>query len=170
MTTPPDATWAAKVAKLEATQEACARDIVNLVAVVHGLSTTVTNLAQNTSAQIERLAVGLAAATGPRKTDWAVLVAAGVLVLAIGNGALSPITQRVSDLQDNQVRLRQQLEDHKMLPLHPVGQARIDILDRDVNEKLMALTKELDNVREHGSPMTAARLAVVEERLRKLDR
>ena len=169
--------WEPKLAALEATVESITLNLGQLTASVQAITTALGELTRHSAAQFEQLAVGVAAVAGPRKTDWAVFVAAGILILAIGNGALSPLQQRMDMLQEEQHRAMQWHDKHAALSLHPVGKARIDALDLKVNaeeahehEQLMQITQELAAIQHTTDPDMATRITVLESRLNALDK
>ena len=161
-----DTGWEPKVAKLEATIEAVTRDIASLTSAVSGLGQTVRDLAENTAKHFESLLVSVTAATGPRRTDWQVVIAAGVLVLALSAAVIAPLSQRLNEIQLGHEMLEARFYGHERLPLHPVGATRVDLLDRLINERIDTLTKEFDHVRVEGSPVTRERLSVLESLMR----
>ena len=161
--------WEPKVAKLEATIESITKDIASLTNAVQGLSSTIGELARNTAEQFEKLAVGLSSASAPKRVDWQVLISGAVLCMTLVGAVIYPITLQIGNLKETHIRLQDIMYEHTMLPLHPIGAAKIDALQLSVDTRFASMTKELDLVRRDGSPITHARLSVLEERFRQLE-
>ena len=159
-----------KIAKMEATIESVTRDIGNLAHIVQGISGTVADLAKSTNEQFEKLLVGITTAAAPRRTDWQVVIAAAVLCLALGAAVLTPISAQIVHLDTQTEALNSQIDAHMRLPLHPVGESRVNDLEKNLTARLEELTKELDLVRTQGTPITSSRLGVLETQVIEISR
>lgn len=177
-----------KVAKLESSVEAISRDVESLSGSVRDLAKTVSEHGDRTDQQIKNLLVAVTSASGPRKTDWSVLVAAAGLILAIGAAAFTPVVLRIDDANAAYRGLESKFSAHEQLQMHPVGKSRVDnletamkeydaaldqklqkeakLMEEKMLERISSIQHEFEEVERFGSPITRERLAVIEEKLK----
>ena len=141
-----------KLARLEAVVESLIKDALHLTTVV------------------EKLADRVDVVALPKKTEWQVVGVAGTLLFAIGAAVMGPITWRLDTLQTGLAHLTDEFRAHEKLPLHPVGTARVNALEQAMIVRDEGQTKELDIVRREGTPITAARMSVLESEMRDVQR
>ena len=82
-----------RVAKLEAGLEMLTRDVASLAQITR-------DQGGNIEKQIKDLAVGVTQAAAPRKTDWSILIALAMLIMAIGSAVFWPIHQQMVNLEE----------------------------------------------------------------------
>lgn len=111
-----------RVAKLEAGLEMLTRDVASLAQITREQGT-------NIEKQIRELAVGVSEASAPRKTDWQSIFAALMLVMAIGSAVFWPLNQVTHQNQAAIAAVQNELTEHRMLKLHPVGETRVDNME-----------------------------------------
>lgn len=140
------------------------------VAKLETLMDTVTANVVQLAVTVERLADRVDVVAAPKAFQWQPILTAGVLVLAIGAATLAPLTQRVDRHAVLLDHLDEALTHHQALPLHPVGQARMEELEKAMQVQGQTLAKELDIVRTQGTPITSARLSVLESELAEVQR
>lgn len=132
-----------RVAKLETGLEILTRDVTSLAHVVREQS-------KNIEVEVQKLAVAVTQASAPRKTEWPVLIATLMLVMAIGSAVFSPLHQSVannkSDTQANHALITQ----HIAQDYHPVSGvvlqqlgARLNKLEANEDERNKAEREEL---------------------------
>ena len=105
-----------RVAKLETSLEMLTRDLANLAQITR-------EQGSNIEIQIKELAIAVTQAAAPKKTDWQMIFAALMLMMAIGSAVFWPLNQTS---QNNKVALEALTENyhsHTALELHPVGKA-----------------------------------------------
>jgi hypothetical protein len=151
-----------RVATVEANLGAMSKNLADLTEDVRDLSQGVRAQGQQFEDQMKQLLVAVTQAQGPRKTDWHLLLGAVGLILAIGAAAFSPLMLRMGDLQTAQGRVEQQFYEHTQLPSHPVGQAQIEMLTHELEQNVGNLQKQIDSLRDYGSPPLRERIAVLE--------
>lgn len=183
----PVASFEPRLARVEAILESVTTDI-------SALTSAVRTQGENASAQLTQLQVAVTQAAGPRKTEWSTVVAAVALILAIGAAAFAPVVLRVDELARALASLSNDHKEHTAQPMHAVGAARVDWLERDtarmtqinrdallaldeklkaetrlaaasIAEKTAALRAEFDDVRINGSPVTRDRLVKLETQI-----
>lgn len=195
-----------KVAKLESNVEALTRDVQSLSTSINDLGDTVKRQGEQTNQQIQGLMVAVTSASGPRKTDWHLLVSLGLFTLAIGAIVFAPLQSRMSVHEHQADGIVARFDEHNKLQLHPVGASRIEALEVAMREKATANTiaikeldvklqneyqllnknlevriaaadvrlqqeigvvqKQVEEVKNNGSPITRERLSVIEEKLK----
>jgi hypothetical protein len=151
--------WQPKLAALETSVEAVTRELGALAVTVQTVSTDLGAFARSTTEHLRLLAVDIASAKAPRATNWQVVVAAGVLILALSAAVIAPLSLRLNEMQITQMTNAANFAGHEKLTLHPVGMALIARLQDDVKQ-----------IRDEGSPSVRLKLAVMEERLATLSR
>jgi hypothetical protein len=130
-----------RVAKLEVGMERLTDDVRDLAGVVRAQGS-------NMEQEIQKLVVAVTQAAGPRKTDWSTIIAAVMLVLAIGSAAFWPLNQTSQENKQGLVRMEEMIDSHVKVANHPVGEALIQRL-----EEQLKLVKE-----NHEKDMTAHNL------------
>jgi hypothetical protein len=130
-----------RVARLESNLEALTKNI-------DGLTSNVNQLARTIEDKFSSLQIGLANANAPKATNWGLFISAVGLIFALGAAVLIPLNNATND---NKVRIdsyHQSMVEHQKLDMHPVGQARVDSLVKDLDSTKLDLLKrdsELDN-------------------------
>lgn len=128
-----------RVAKLEVGMERLTDDVRDLANVVR-------TQGSNMEGEIQKLVVAVTQAAGPRKTDWATIIAGCALVLAIGSAAFWPLNQTAQDNKAGLTRMEQITDDHSKIEMHPVGLALVQRLESEL--KAVKENHEKD-LREH---------------------
>jgi hypothetical protein len=114
-----------RVAKLETGLEILTRDVTTLANVVR-------EQGSNIEHEIQRLAVGVTQAAGPRKTDWSTIISAVMLILALGSAVFWPLNQTAQNNKGEIQSLQVKFEDHQKLDNHPVGVALLGRLEEQL--------------------------------------
>lgn len=127
-----------RVAKLETGLEILTRDVTTLASVVR-------EQGQNIEHELQRLAVGVAAASGPRKTDWATIISAIMLVMAIGSAVFWPLNQTAQNNSAAIQSIEQKFDEHQRLQLHPVGAALMQRLEGQLHDHIANNQRENDS-------------------------
>lgn len=115
-----------RVARLETGLE-------SLTKAVNDIATTIRDNNNSTNIKIDALAVGLANAAAPKKTDWGLFIAGIGLILALGAAVLVPLNNSTQDNKQSIEKYHEAMVEHMKLPLHPVGQARIDGMEKAID-------------------------------------
>lgn len=127
-----------RMVAVETRMETVTTSLQNVANDIRDLSAVVRQQGTNIEGQISQLLVAVTQASAPRKTDWQTLIAGVGLILAIGAAAFSPLLLRLNDVQNGLGRLEAREEKHEALPMHPVGMARLDAIERITNERTLA--------------------------------
>lgn len=125
----------ARLSKVEASVDAIVRDLTTLGGNVRELASIVRTQGEQTGEQLKSLLVGVATATGPRKTDWQLVISAVALILALGAAIFTPLNMRIADLKEQAEKASDRAEAHMSLPLHPVAAVRLDSLEKELKDK-----------------------------------
>ena len=118
-----------RVAKLEVGMERLTDDVRNLAIVVR-------EQGNQMEQEIQKLVVAVTQAAGPRKTEWSTIIAAAMLVLAIGAAAFWPLNQTVQEQKVSLSSISQKIENHSRIENHPVGVALIDRLETEIKDSI----------------------------------
>jgi len=105
-----------RVAKLETGLEILTRDVSSLAQITREQGTSIER-------QIRELAIGISQAAAPKKTDWGTLIAAIMLVMAVGSAVFWPLNQTSQNAKTAVEALAADYHSHTTLELHPVGKA-----------------------------------------------
>lgn len=111
-----------RVVKLEASLDILTKNVTDL-------TTAVRENAINLDIKLERLTVAVTEAAAPKKTDWSTIMAAVMMIMAIGAAVLIPLNNLT---QDNKVaieRCHESLAGHIKIDMHPVGWALVQRLE-----------------------------------------
>lgn len=154
-----------RVAKLETSMERLTDDVRDLANIVRTQGTTM-------EGEIQKLVVAVTQASGPRKTDWSVVISAVLLVMAIGSAVFWPLNQTTQDSKTRIEAYHQSMVEHQKMDMHPVGEAKIQVLVKDIDITKLELIKrdaDLDiKIQKETQLMTdllAARLTALDNRL-----
>jgi hypothetical protein len=79
--------------------------------------------------EIQKLVVAVTQAAGPRKTDWSTIIAAVMMVMAIGAAVLIPLNNATQDNKAALERHHESLVEHQRLDMHPVGLALVQRME-----------------------------------------
>lgn len=137
-----------RVARVEAALESVTANINALTNDVRSLGDVMREQGAGVERQLQALSVGIAEANAPRRTDWGTLIAAGALVLALGSAVLMPIYSSMGEMSAKLATLSTTLDRHRMLKLHPVGEARIDALEQGLRTRSADNLKQIDRLAE----------------------
>jgi hypothetical protein len=156
-----------RIAKLEVGLDRLTDDVRDLANVVRSQG------AQQEQ-EIQKLIISVTQAAGPRKTDWALIISAVFLMLAIGSAVFWPLNQISQNNKTETQALSQKFEQHLALPMHPVGMARLDELEKrfDLDEKEMvsrisALDTKIQRETQLMTDLISARLLDLDTRIQK---
>ena len=178
-------TLESRVAVVETGLQTLTREVGQLVDAIRAQSTDVAK-------QIAALSIAVEKAAAPRATNWQTLFAAIALVVTIGGGVWVVLDGKISrntlDLVDSERRSRVIDEDlrahidkfhdelvaHQQLKSHPVGEARIDAMEKQMllmtdrlSASLAALDAKLQKEYQLAGENTATRVADLDMRLQK---
>lgn len=109
-----------RVAKLEVGLDRLTEDVRSLASIVREQGTQV-------EGEIQKLVVAVTQASGPRKTDWSVIISAVLLVMAIGSAVFWPLNQIT---QDNKIAIQEQ----RQLSDTHVTHNEIEVLEKRMNQ------------------------------------
>ena len=132
-----------RVARLETGLETLTRNVNDLTIAMRDNNTEV-------GRKLDALSVSVTTASGPRRTDWSVIIGALGLIMVIGAAVFVPLNNMAND---NKIAIQKSMDvmtDHMKLTLHPVGQALIQRLEEQIiahallNEKAMKEHVERD--------------------------
>lgn len=126
-----------RVAKLEVGLDRLTSDVQNLASIVREQGSQM-------EGEIQKLVVAVTQAAGPRKTDWSTIIAALMLVMAIGSAVFWPLNQTSQNNKDDLLLLRQELSNHKALNLHPVGEVRVNNMEARFTDLSLDNAKNLE--------------------------
>ena len=124
-----------RLAKAETNIESLARNVTTLSESVRELFGLVRSQGERTEKQIQELLVGVTNASGPRKTDWQLVISAIALILALGAAIFAPLNMRLNDNKAALEKLSDKLDTHVALPSHPVSGVRMDTLAEELRER-----------------------------------
>ena len=116
-----------RAAKLETGLEILTRDVTSLAHVVREQS-------RNIEGEIQKLAVAVTQASAPRKTEWPVLIATLMLVMAIGSAVFSPLQQTAANNKADLQALQVTLQQHIAQEYHPVAGTLFKQMDARLNK------------------------------------
>lgn len=126
-----------RVAKLEGQLDRLTEDVRSLASIVRDQGTTVEK-------QLSELTVAVTQAAGPRKTDWSTIIAAIMLVMAIGSAAFWPMYQTSMENKESVEQIRQEIADHRQLQLHPVGMTLVQRLESQLADHTISNRREME--------------------------
>lgn len=154
-----------RVARLETGLEQLAKNVSEM-------ATAVRENASSTNTKIDNLIVAVTQAQAPKKTDWGVFISAIGLIVALGAAVLIPLNNATQDNKQAIEKYHESMVDHMKLDMHPVGQAKVDALVREVEVNRAEMAKrdeQLDiKIQKETQLMTdllSARLEALDKRL-----
>ena len=121
-----------RVAKLETGIEILTRDVSTLATVVREQSSSIEQ-------EIQKLAIGLTQAAAPKRTDWQMLIALAMLLMALGSAVFWPLNQTAVDNKEAV---------HKL-------ELRVDEANKEHVNKVQ-LEKDLAQITEHVKALEAS--------------
>lgn len=160
------------VAKHESDIAALTRDVGSLSHAVRDLSSVVRSQGERTESQIQQLMVAVTSASGPRKTDWHLVLGSVGLILAIGAAVFSPLQWQLSDNKARIETIDRTIREHQQLQLHPVGLQRIDSLEKAFSERVAKRDEQVGKIIDQLAMGNLAvidlkqRLAILEEKFK----
>jgi hypothetical protein len=125
-----------RVAKLEVGLDRLTEDVRSLAGIVR-------DQGSNVEKQLQALTIAVTEAQAPKKTDWSVIISAGLLVLALGSAVFWPLNQTGQNNKDAIEHLTAKFEQHEAQVMPPVVQALIEHLELRVE------ALEQQNIREN---------------------
>lgn len=131
-----------RVAKLELGMERLTDDVQDLAQVVR-------NQGSRMEGEIQKLVVAVTQASGPRKTDWSTIIAAVMLIMAIGSAAFWPLNQTVQENKESIKSIESAVVEHSKSANHPVGSALQSRLEEQLKEHAEQGDKNHENLRQH---------------------
>lgn len=147
-----------RVAKLEMGMQRLTDDVRDLAHVVRAQGTQMEQ-------EIQKLVVSVTQAAGPRKTEWSTIIAAIMLMLAIGSAVFWPLNQMT---QDNKIRIEayhQSMVEHQKLDLHPVGAALMQRLEEQYKLHTESDNKVHSDLRMYSHEENAAFQKYIDEKI-----
>ena len=154
-----------RVARLETNMETLTRTVSEL-------ATSIRENTDSTNTKIDNLIVSVTQAQAPKRPDYSLMVSIGFFILALGSAVFWPLNKGVQDNKEEILRLHGSVVEHQKLDLHPVGQAKVENLIKDVDMTRLDLVKrdfELDTkIQRETQLMTdlvTAKLAGMDQRL-----
>lgn len=139
-----------RLTRVETEVESLAFSLDKLVTTVDKQSLEIKQQSSETNRQLQHLIGAVTAASGPKNTDWKMLISLGLFILAIGGVAFSPMFIQIADNKTELTRLTDRAIEHQKLNLHPVGESRVDALEammvrlaKDNREAIVALDAKL---------------------------
>lgn len=125
-----------RVARLETGLEMISRDVSTLGTIVREQS-------HNIEGEIQKLAVSVTSASGPRKTEWPTLIATLMLIMAIGSAVFWPLNQTAQNNKADTHELRGIVERHLEADQYPVTFFQLKQIEGRLN-KLEQNNEELN--------------------------
>ena len=129
-----------RVARLEVGLETLTKNVSDLTITIRDNNLEV-------SRQLASLQVSVTTASGPKRTDWGVILTALGLTLAIGAAVIVPLNNSTKDNKDAILQVQTVISDHTKLTLHPVGQALVQRLEEQIATHTLLNDKAM---KEHG--------------------
>ena len=114
-----------RVAKLEVGLDRLTEDVRSLAGIVREQGSQV-------ESEIQKLVIAVTQASGPRKTDWSVIISAVLLVMAIGSAAFWPLNQTTQENKQTISVLEEKYDSHSAIANHPVGAALVSRLELEL--------------------------------------
>ena len=123
-----------RVARLETGLETLTRNVSEM-------AVSIRENANATNQKIDGLIVAVTNAQAPRKTDWSLFLSIGFFILALGSAVFWPLNKTAQDNKDAIGAVQQKFESHLTLPAHPLAQAKIDALTKEVEVNRAEMAK-----------------------------
>ena len=99
---------------------------------------------QQVESEIQKLVVAVTQASGPRKTDWSMLISLAFLIMALGSAVFWPLNQTAENNKNEIKDLQIKVEDHTMADRQMVLQ-QVDTQTIEKVVKLEAWQKDQDS-------------------------
>lgn len=128
-----------RVAKLEVGLDRLTNDVQSLAVIVR-------EQGRQTEGEIQKLVVAVTQASGPRKTDWSVIISAVLLVMAIGSAVFWPLNQTSQENKSEVAKLQQYFDDHSKLELHPVGSMLVKRIESQMDDHVKQNERIIDTL------------------------
>ena len=119
--------------------------------------------------KIDNLIVAVTQAQAPKKTDWSVLLTLGFFILALGSAVFYPLNKTAQDNQQEIKDLRASFAEHSRLTLHPVGQFKVEALERIIAIQESVMESKITNLDNKLQKETILALAVNDNKIAGLD-
>ena len=127
-----------RVAKLEVGLDRLTEDVRSLAGIVR-------DQGSNVEKQLQALTIAVTEAQAPKKTDWSVIISAGLLVLALGSAVFWPLNQTAQVNKQAIDNLQVKFESHQQLDSHPVGAALMLRLEEQLKTHVESNNKEMSD-------------------------
>jgi len=124
-----------RVVKLEAGLDILTKNVTDL-------TTAVRENAISLDSKLERLTVAVTEAAAPKKTDWSTIIAAVMMVLAVGAAALIPLNNTSQDNKTTIEKNHTTMIEHQKLDMHPVGWALVQRIEDQLKTHILNNEKE----------------------------
>jgi hypothetical protein len=99
--------------------------------------------------EVQKLVVAVTQAAGPRKTDWSTIIAALMLVMAIGSAVFWPLNQTSRDSKLVIENLERKFDNHTQLQLHPVGMALVSRIEEQLQFQSNKFSYDLESYKKY---------------------
>ena len=123
--TPTELLLEPRVVKLEAGLDRLTDDLRSLAGIVR-------EQGSNVEKQLQALTIAVTEAQAPKKTDWSVIISAGLLMLALGSAAYWPLSQTSQVNKQAVDNLQIKFEAHQQLETHPAAAAKMAAFEQDL--------------------------------------
>lgn len=115
-----------RVARLEAGLETLTKNVSDIAVAMRDNSVA-------TNAKIDQLAIAVTNANAPKKTDWSLFISIGFFILALGSAVFWPLNKQTQDNKQQVENYHDSMVEHVKMDNHPVGEANIKALMKDVD-------------------------------------
>jgi GNAT superfamily N-acetyltransferase len=110
---------------------------------VRTLASVVRTQGSNMEGEIQKLVVAVTQASGPRKTDWSTIIAAVMLIMAIGSAVFWPLNQSTQENKERIEAYHQDFQEHKSQDSQGITAALIQRLEEHARVQDSADRQEL---------------------------
>ena len=145
-----------------------------LTKAVNDIATSMRENYNSTNQKIDSLAIAVTNAAAPKKTDWGLFISGIGLILALGAAVLIPLNSATKDNKELINQYHESMVEHQKLPLHPVGQARIDDMEKAVDltrvelvSRNSALDTKIQRETQLMTDLVSSKLSDLDQRIQK---
>ena len=131
-----------RVVKLEAGLDILTKNVTDLTTAVRENAISLDN-------KLERLTVAVTEAAAPKKTDWSTIIAAVMMIMAVGAAVLIPLNNTAQENRAEILRLHSTMVEHTKLDMHPVGLALVQRMEENQKMHITEDEKSLLEMRVH---------------------
>ena len=133
-----------RVAKLETGLELLTENVNTLQQVVREQGASIER-------QIHDLTVAVTQASGPKKTDWSVIISALLLVMAVGSAIFWPLNQTTTNNKHDIQGIVEKFDVHQKLSLHPVGMALVERIEEQLQTHIIDNNNDMKQHQDYDS-------------------